>query len=84
MKGGFIQIILIFILFIVILSLLGVSLSSLFNNQTLRDNFSFLWNWTGIVWNHYLKGPAEYAWNLFVTFIFEPIKEKIGNVNPQP
>lgn len=82
MKRGFIQIIFIFILFIVILSLLGVSLSSLFNNQTLRDNFSFLWNWTEIIWNNYLKGPAEYAWSIFVTFIFNPIRNQIEQNQP--
>ncbi|MDP2676614.1 MAG: hypothetical protein Q8O83_02940 [bacterium] len=77
MEKGIIQIVIIFILFIIVLSLLGVSLSSLTQNETLRNNFSFVWHWSSIVWNNYLKAPAEKAWGFFIQFVFNPVKEQI-------
>ncbi|TSC73393.1 MAG: hypothetical protein G01um101470_119, partial [Parcubacteria group bacterium Gr01-1014_70] len=41
---GIIQLLIIIILSVVILSLLGVSLRALFTDQTLKENFVFLWN----------------------------------------
>ncbi|MBI4114915.1 MAG: hypothetical protein HY445_03675 [Candidatus Niyogibacteria bacterium] len=82
MQKGIIQIIIILLLFVVILSLLGVSLTSIMNNQTLRDNFQFIWKWALVIWNNVLKTPVEYVWNIFLTFIFEPLKEQIEKANP--
>ncbi|PIR69833.1 MAG: hypothetical protein COU47_00125 [Candidatus Niyogibacteria bacterium CG10_big_fil_rev_8_21_14_0_10_46_36] len=77
MEKGIIQILIIFILFVVVLSLLGVSLSSLTQNETLRNNFSFVWHWSSFIWENYLKAPTTAVWNFFVEFIFTPIKEQI-------
>ena len=41
-QKGFLQLIVILVLLVVILSLLGVSLSTLFENKTLQENFSFV------------------------------------------
>ena len=66
---GIIQFLIIIVLSLVILSLLGVSLSSLFNNHTLRENFMFMWHWIVHVWNTYV---GQYAHKLF-----EIIRSKI-------
>lgn len=61
---GFISVIIIFILTVIILSLLGVSLSSLFNDRTLRENFVFLWHWVVYIWNTYVAHYARQIWNM--------------------
>lgn len=53
-KQGFIQIIVILILMLVIASLLGADLSSLYKNKTLRTNFSYVWQWIGKAWDQYI------------------------------
>ena len=83
MQKGIIQIIIILLLFVVILSLLGISLTSLIHNQTLRENFQLVWNWVLVIWNNVLKVPAEYVWNIFLTFVFDPLKEQIEKANPE-
>ena len=59
-KGGFIQLIVIIILIVIILSLLGVSLDSLFSNRTLKENFNFLWDAVVNVWDTYLGEPIRF------------------------
>jgi len=93
MNRGFIQIIVIVAIFIITISLLGISLSSIFNNGLIRDNFSFVWRWSDYVWENYLKIPAKFIWNLFVDFIWEPFNDIVrtnfkeraapADVNPQ-
>lgn len=61
---GFIQLIIILVLSIVILSLLGVSVSSFLNDQTLRENFSFVRDLTKRLWNDYGLNYAKSIWNL--------------------
>lgn len=62
MNRGIIQLFIIIVLFIIILSLLGVSLSSLFNEHTLRENFQFVWNEVVYVWQTYVAQYAQTAW----------------------
>jgi hypothetical protein len=63
---GIIQLIIIVILFIVILSLLGVSLRALLTDQTLAANFIFVWDTLSHVWETY---GAPYT-----SMLFEKIK----------
>lgn len=53
MNKGFFQLIVIFLLIVVIMSLLGISLSKLTENPALKENLSFLWNWIGFIWNNF-------------------------------
>jgi len=64
-KKGIIQLAIIIILSVVILSLLGVSISSLFNNKTLRENLGTLWEGIRWLWNTYAGTLWEIAKNLF-------------------
>jgi hypothetical protein len=76
-KQGFIQLILIIVLLVIILSLLGVSLSSLFSNPVLQQNFGFLWGWISRAWSNYLAVPFGYLWDAWVTMIWEPLLNKL-------
>lgn len=58
-NGGFIQLIIIIVLSVIILSLLGVSISSLINNKTLRENFSLLLQGIRWLWDHYLFAQVK-------------------------
>jgi len=69
-KGGFIQIIVIIVLCVIILSLLGVSLGSLINNKTLRENFVFLWQGIVWVWSHYIAGYTKTLWEFAKSKIY--------------
>ena len=71
-KQGFIQIIIIIALLVIILSLLGVSLNSLFSNPLLKENFGFLGKWLAKFWDSYLSVSFSYLWNIWVNLIWEP------------
>ena len=71
-KQGFIQIIIIIVLLVIVLSLMGVSLGSLFSNQLLKDNFGFMGKWISNIWNNYLGAPFHYLWNIWTELIWKP------------
>ena len=72
MRKGFIQIIIIFVLLVIILSLLGVSLSTLFKNPILQENFGFIGDWIAWLWNTYLSVPFWYVYEIFIDLVWEP------------
>ncbi|MEK7559748.1 MAG: hypothetical protein AAB522_00390 [Patescibacteria group bacterium] len=72
MRKGFIQIIIIFVLLVIILSLLGVSLSTLFKNPILQENFGFIGDWIAWLWNNYLSVPFWYVYEIFIDLVWEP------------
>jgi hypothetical protein len=59
---GIIQFIIIIILSVIILSLLGVSLRTLFTDQTLGENFVFVWDFTKHAWGTYIWPYTESLW----------------------
>ena len=71
-NNGFIQIVIILALLVIILSLLGVSLSALFSNPILKDNFSFIGDWWSWLWNSYFGAPARYLYELFLEIAWNP------------
>ncbi|OGZ42122.1 MAG: hypothetical protein A3C80_01760 [Candidatus Ryanbacteria bacterium RIFCSPHIGHO2_02_FULL_45_43] len=75
-----IRLLIIFVLVVVLLSLLGVNIVSLLNNKTLRDNFSFIWNWTKHIWITYLKAPvaraAIFIWEEGIKPVFQLLKDR--------
>lgn len=80
MKKGFIQIVIILVLLVVILSLLGVSLSALFSNPFIKENFSFIKDWCLWLWNNYLQAPAQYIYNLFINIVWNPVLEILRGI----
>ena len=73
MKGneGFIQLIVILLLVVIILSLLGVSLSALFQNKTLRENFSFISDIFKSLWDSWVGKTAKLAWDFAYKFFID-------------
>lgn len=69
-EKGIIQLAIIIVLSIIILSLLGVSISSLFNSKTLRENFATLWRGISWLWNTY----ASVIWEFIKSWLYEPLK----------
>lgn len=59
---GIIQLIIIIVLSVIILSLLGVSLRTLFTDQTLKENFVFLWKFLRYGWGTYIWPYAQSLW----------------------
>lgn len=80
MKNGFIQIIIILVLLVIILSLMGVSLSVLFSNPVLKDNFSFIGDWWNWLWNSFLGAPARYIYELFLEIAWNPSLEILRGI----
>lgn len=69
------------IIIVLILSLLGVNIASLFNNRTIIENFSFLWHWTMRIWQSYLAVPLSQIWHFIWTTIIQPGVQKINAQN---
>lgn len=80
MNQGFIQFIIILLLLLVIISLMGVSLLDVINNKLVRDNFSFVWNFSDWLWDNYLQGPVRIAWRLWVEFLWEPFTGAMNKI----
>ncbi|MEK7090654.1 MAG: hypothetical protein AAB930_03650 [Patescibacteria group bacterium] len=53
-NSGFIEILLAVTILIIILSLFGISLTSIFNNETLKANFLYVLDWVKFGWVWFL------------------------------
>lgn len=73
MDRGFIQLITILLLSLIIISMLGVSVSSLINNKTLRENFSLLWQALVWLWQNYLLAQAQAVWQFLRARVMSPV-----------
>jgi len=69
-ERGIVQLAIIIVLSVIILSLLGVSISSLLNNKTLRENFGTLWKGIRWFWDAY----SSTIWALIKSLIIEPMR----------
>src|SRR3989344_6367370 len=72
-NGGFMQLIIIILMGVIILSLLGVNLSILFNNKTMNQNFKFINDFLLKVWRDYLVNYASYVWGVWIDYIWLPM-----------
>lgn len=61
-QSGLIQTIVIFALIIIILSLLGINLAEVSDNETLKANFAYVGQGLDYAWEHWLSGPALKVW----------------------
>lgn len=76
MKQGFIQLIVILVLMLVIASLLGADLSSLYKNKILRANFSIAWQGIEKIWDRYVLPYGGALGSFLMEQIGELKKEK--------
>ncbi|MBI4121677.1 MAG: hypothetical protein HY470_01830 [Candidatus Ryanbacteria bacterium] len=69
-ERGIIQLLIIIVLSVIILSLLGVSLSSLFNDKTIKENLAFLWQGVAWIWSNYVAG----FWEIIKNWAWQSVK----------
>lgn len=77
-QHGFFQLIVILVLLIVILSLLGVSLSALFQNKTLQENFSFIGTGFKNLWGSGFGTTVETLWSFVWEGVFQKLFSTLG------
>lgn len=70
-QKGFIHIIIIVVLLLIIISLLGVSLRSVFSNTLLQENFRVVGEWLSRIWNSILLSPIRALFNLFLIPVWD-------------
>jgi len=80
MNKGFIQFIIIIILLLVVISLLGVSLLDVVNDENVRANFGFVWNFSTWMWDNYLHNPVQIAWQLWVEILWNPFVDSMKRI----
>ena len=59
---------------------MGVSLLDIINNKLVRDNFSFVWNFSNWLWDNYLRSPARIVWQIWVEFFWEPFMGAMNKI----
>ena len=80
MNQGFLRFIIVLIIFIIILSLLGVNLKGVFGHPLVRENFSFLYNAGKFIWESFLEKPVMFLWNIFKTYIWDSFIENMWSI----
>lgn len=78
-QQGIIQTIIIFILVIIILSLVGIRLSDVFKNETLKENFAFVSKGFIYAWDHWLGEPVRTLWRWIIDLVWHPASEAARN-----
>jgi len=69
-QSGLIQLIVIIVIAILVISYFGFSLRDLGEDETTKDNFSFVTEWLSVIWQDYLKEPAVWIWDNIISFIW--------------
>ncbi len=84
-SAGFIKWIIIIIIAVGIISYFGLDLKSIFESETARQNYAWLWNWAVYLWENFLDTPVLWVWNNVVINVFWKIfklgLENIGNIS---
>lgn len=72
-QSGFLQIVIIVIIAIVIISLLGINLRDIAENEKVRSNLTYAYNFASDIWENWLKEPALWVHeNILKPFVIEP------------
>ena len=78
---GIVSTIVIIVIALLVLSYYGFNLRSTVESPATQSNFSYAWSGVVHVWDTYLKNPATYFYNFFVTNIWNPSLEDIKRIN---
>lgn len=80
-QGGLIKMLIIFIVVILILSILNIDLRSIVESDQVQTNFSYVWNFTKIVWSDYLSDPVTYFWNnIFISLLWTSFVDNMERI----
>lgn len=80
MNKGFIQLIFIFALLLIIVSMMGVSLKDVFGNQLVKGNFSYVYNFSNWLWENYLHDPVRIAFRVWVDVLWKPFVSAMDHI----
>ena len=72
-ERGFINLIIIFVLVLIIISLLGISLGDIPEKNTLKENFSYLDDGIKYIWANFIQPYSGVAWDKIKDLIWEPL-----------
>lgn len=62
-QKGLIKIIILIIIFLLVLSYLGINLRSIIEGEPFQNNWNYVWGGIKYVWQSYLSSPAKYLWD---------------------
>jgi len=80
-KRGFIKWIVIFIIFVIIISYFGIDLRAIVESPQTQGNLGYVWILTENVWNNYLKNPVLYFWNnIFINLIWKSFTNNLNRI----
>ncbi len=72
-QQGLIRTIVLVVVAILVLSYFGIDLQKAVESQQSQKNIGYVKAVVITVWERYLKGPAEFLWNVFVNLIWQPV-----------
>ncbi|MEK7152083.1 MAG: hypothetical protein AAB523_01125 [Patescibacteria group bacterium] len=85
-QGGFIKLLVLFVILIVIISYLGIDLRAIVQSPETQGNLGYVWGLVVTVWDNYLERPVLYFWNnIFINLLWESFvnnMERIKNGVP--
>ncbi len=85
-QGGFIKLLVLFVILIVIISYFGIDLRAIVESPETQGNLGYVWGLAVTVWDNYLARPVLYFWNnIFVDLLWESFvnnMERIKNGEP--
>ncbi len=80
-QGGLIKLLVIFVIVIVILSVLHIDIRSIVESEGVQANFSYIWNFTKVVWSDYLSDPVTYFWNnIFIALLWTSFVDNMERI----
>ncbi len=77
---GLIKLLILILIALIVLGYYGISVRQAVQNPTTQDNISYIWTGAVNIWDTYLRAPAEYLWNIFVTDIWTPALNNLENI----
>ncbi len=73
-KGGFVQFLILVIIAVLVLSYFEVDIQAFIEKPLVQKNLQTLWDWGIWLWEHVLRTPTLYLWQILVTFAFKKVE----------
>ena len=80
-QGGFVKTLILIIVIILILGYFDISVRSIVEKESIRNNFSYVWGHLTDFWNKHLAGPTDWFWNDFIIdLLWEPLMNNLEKI----